>query len=58
MPFLRENGYEFELTDSRWLNVQEIVSKQTFADPTTGHVIAKTGVRLYSGRNSLRIYAS
>lgn len=47
---LRENGYEFELTDSRWQNVQEIVSKQTFADPITGHVIAKTGVRLNSGR--------
>lgn len=47
---LRENGYQFELAESRWMNVKEIVSKQTFADSTTGQVIAKTGVELNSGK--------
>lgn len=47
---VRENGYPISLSESRWQNVNEIVSKQTFADPSTGHVLARTGVELNSGQ--------
>ena len=47
---VRENGYAIELADSRWSNAAEIVSKQLFADASTGHVLARTGVELDSGK--------
>ena len=45
---VRENGLALTLSESRWHNVNAIVSKQTFADTTTGHVLARTGVELNS----------
>lgn len=47
---VRENGAAIELADSRWMDVREIVSKQTFADGSTGNVLARTGVELASGK--------
>lgn len=46
---IRENGVAVTLSESRWQNVNKIVSKQTFADTSTGHVLARTGVELNSG---------
>jgi hypothetical protein len=46
---VRENAKRISLADSRWQGVERIVSKQTFADGETGHVLARTGVELASG---------
>ena len=47
---VRENAREIALSESRWSDVAAIVSRQTFADATTGNTLARTGVELSSGR--------
>lgn len=47
---IRENSLAIDLADSKWKDVKSIVSKQTFADSSTGQVLARTGVELQSGR--------
>lgn len=47
---IRENAVAIDLADSKWKDVSNIVSKQTFADSSTGQVLARTGVELYSGK--------
>lgn len=47
---VRENSFAIDLEDSRWQEVSEIVSNQTFADVTTGNVLARSGVELESGK--------
>ncbi len=46
----RENGVEITLSESRWNNVNDIISKQTFVDSSTENALARTGVELDSGR--------
>jgi pimeloyl-ACP methyl ester carboxylesterase len=47
---IRENTRELSFAESAWRSVSEIVSRQVFADPESGNVVARTGVRLHDGR--------